>query len=102
MAHDGTRRIFVNAGPIAHFSTGDVAKPLVGLEMSSDEQIHPSGYGFVAVPQVRTQLVLRSRDFAHPDPWHRRPAQAPGTPAPETSYSAHPYSHGPGVKILVP
>ena len=47
MAQDGSRRIFVNAGPIAHFSTGDVAKPLVGLEMSSDEQIHPSGYGFV-------------------------------------------------------
>ncbi len=47
MAQDGSRRIFVNAGPIAHFSTGDVTKPLVGLEMSSDEQIHPSGYGFV-------------------------------------------------------
>ena len=62
----------------------------------------PSGYGFVAVPQVRTQLVLRSRDFAHPDPWHRRPVQAPGIPVPETSSSAPPYSHGPGVKILVP
>ena len=47
MAQDGSRRIFVNAGPIAHFSTGDVTKPLVGLEMSSDEQIHTSGYGFV-------------------------------------------------------
>ena len=47
MAQDGSRRIFVNAGPIAHFSTGDVTKPLVGLEMSLDEQIHPSGYGFV-------------------------------------------------------
>jgi len=47
MAQEGSRRIFVNAGPIAHFSTGDVTKPLVGLEMSSDEQIYPAGYGFV-------------------------------------------------------
>ena len=47
MAQEGSRHIFVNAGPIAHFSTGDLSKPLVGLEMSSDEQIHPTGWGFV-------------------------------------------------------
>jgi len=47
MAQEGCRHIFVNAGPIAHFSTGDLSKPLVGLEMSSDEQIHPTGWGFV-------------------------------------------------------
>ena len=47
MAQEESRHIFVNAGPIAHFSTGDLSKPLVGLEMSSDEQIHPTGWGFV-------------------------------------------------------
>ena len=39
--------IFVNAGAMAHISTGDVTTPLVGLEMSSPEQIHPPGYGLV-------------------------------------------------------
>jgi len=47
MAQEESRHIFVNAGPIAHFSTGDLSKPLVGLDMSSDEQIHPTGWGFV-------------------------------------------------------
>lgn len=47
MAQEDSRQIFVNAGPIAHFSTGDVSKPLVGLAMSSPEQIHPPGYGLV-------------------------------------------------------
>ena len=39
--------IFVTAGAMAHISTGDVTTPLVGLEMSSPEQIHPPGYGLV-------------------------------------------------------
>jgi len=39
--------IFVNAGAMAHFSTGDLKAPLVGLDMSSSEQIHPPGFGFV-------------------------------------------------------
>ena len=39
--------IFVNAGPMAHFSTGDLTTALVGLEMSSPEQIHSPGLGLV-------------------------------------------------------
>ena len=39
--------IFVNAGAMAHFSTGDLTSPLVGLDMSSSEQIHAPGYGLV-------------------------------------------------------
>ena len=62
MAQDGSRRIFVNAGPIAHFSTGDVTKPLVGLEMSSDEQIHPSGYGFV-IESGRFTIIAPTDDI---------------------------------------
>ncbi|MEE3310372.1 MAG: hypothetical protein VX230_02660, partial [Candidatus Thermoplasmatota archaeon] len=47
MANANDRHIFVNAGAIAHFSTGDIHQPLVGLAMSSSEQIHPPGHGFV-------------------------------------------------------
>ena len=57
MAQGGNRYIFVNAGPIAHFSTGDVSKPLVGLEMSSDDQIHPEGYGFVIESGIFTLIA---------------------------------------------
>jgi len=39
--------IFVNAGAMAHFSSGDLTSPLVGLDMSSSEQIHPPGNGLV-------------------------------------------------------
>ena len=47
MAQEVSRRIFVNAGPIAHFSSGDVSKPLVGVAMSSNDQLHESGMGFI-------------------------------------------------------
>ena len=47
MADGSGRRIFVNAGPMAHFSSGDLSKPLVGEDMSSDAQLHPAGFGFV-------------------------------------------------------
>ena len=47
MAHVDNMHIFVNAGAMAHFSTGDLTQPLVGLQMSSSEQIHPPGFGFV-------------------------------------------------------
>ena len=47
MAEPKNRHIFLNAGPIAHFSAGDLSKPLVGVEMSSSNQLHPAGYGFV-------------------------------------------------------
>ena len=47
MAEPKNRHIFLNAGPIAHFSAGDLSKPLVGAEMSSSNQLHPAGYGFV-------------------------------------------------------
>ena len=59
MAQEGSRHIFVNAGPIAHFSTGDLSKPLVGLEMSSDEQIHPTGWGCV-IESGRFSAILPS------------------------------------------
>jgi len=47
MAQVDNLHIFVNAGAMAHFSTGDLNTPLVGLAMSSSEQIHPPGYGLV-------------------------------------------------------
>ena len=47
MAQDDNMHIFVNAGAMAHFSTGDLTEPLVGLQMSSSEQIHEAGFGFV-------------------------------------------------------
>ena len=47
MANANGRQIFVNAGAIAHFSTGDIHQPLVGLAMTSSEQIHSPGHGFV-------------------------------------------------------
>jgi len=62
MAQEGCRQIFVNAGPIAHFSTGDLRKPLVGLEMSSDEQIHPTGWGFV-IESGRFSAISPSEDI---------------------------------------
>ena len=49
--------IFVNAGPIAHFSTGDLNEPLVGLDMSSSEQIHPAGFGFVIESGIFTKIA---------------------------------------------
>lgn len=56
MGSDPHRQIFVNAGPIAHFSTGDVSKPLVGLEMSSDDQLHKPGMAFVVVDKLFTKI----------------------------------------------
>ena len=47
MAVSNSRRIFINAGRIAHFSIGDIRKPLVGTQMSAEEQIHAAGMGFV-------------------------------------------------------
>ena len=47
MAHVDDMHIFVNAGAMAHFSTGDLTAPLVGLAMSSAEQIHQPGFGLV-------------------------------------------------------
>ena len=47
MAQDVQRQIFVNAGPIAHFASGDTSTPLVGAEMHSDLQLYPAGMGFV-------------------------------------------------------
>ena len=47
MAHVDDMHIFVNAGAMAHFSTGDLTAPLVGLAMSSAEQIHQPGNGLV-------------------------------------------------------
>ena len=47
MSSDASRHIFINAGPIAHFSGGDINKPLVGLEMSSDDQLYEPGMAFV-------------------------------------------------------
>ncbi len=62
MAHEGQRRIFVNAGPIAHFSTGDLTKPLVGLEMSSSDQIYPDGHGFV-IENGKFSLIAPSEEI---------------------------------------
>ena len=62
MAQEVSRRIFVNAGPIAHFSTGDVTKPLVGLEMSSDEQIYPAGHGFV-IESGRFKIIAPTEEI---------------------------------------
>ena len=62
MAHEGQRRIFVNAGPIAHFSTGDFTKPLVGLEMSSSDQIYPAGHGFV-IENGKFSLIAPSEEI---------------------------------------
>ena len=62
MAQEESRHIFVNAGPIAHFSTGDLSKPLVGLEMSSSEQIHPTGWGFV-IESGRFSAILPSDEI---------------------------------------
>jgi imidazolonepropionase len=56
MADSANRRIFVNAGPIAHFSAGDVSKPLVGTAMSSDEQIHVAGMAFVVESGIFTTI----------------------------------------------
>ncbi len=47
MASGVHRTIYINAGPIAHFSGGDIDKPLVGIQMSSDEQLHEPGMAFV-------------------------------------------------------
>jgi len=47
MAGSDFRQIFINTGRIAHFSVGDIRKPLVGSEMSADEQLHEAGMGFV-------------------------------------------------------
>ena len=62
MAQEGSRHIFVNAGPIAHFATGDLRKPLVGQDMSSEEQILPAGYGFV-IESGRFTEIAPSEDI---------------------------------------
>ena len=49
--------IFINAGPMAHFASGDLSKPLTGLEMSSDEQLHDPGMGFVVEGGVFSKIL---------------------------------------------
>ena len=57
MAHVDNIHIFVNAGAMAHFSTGDLTQPLVGLQMSSSEQIHPPGFGFVVESGIYKKIA---------------------------------------------
>ena len=57
MAQVDNMHIFVNAGAMAHFSTGDLTQPLVGLQMSSSEQIHPPGFGFVVESGVFKKIA---------------------------------------------
>ncbi len=57
MAQVDDMHIFVNAGAMAHFSTGDLTTPLVGLAMSSTEQIHPPGYGLVVESGVIRKIA---------------------------------------------
>ena len=57
MAHVDNIHIFVNAGAMAHFSTGDLTQPLVGLQMSSSEQIHPPGFGFVVQSGIYKKIA---------------------------------------------
>ena len=57
MAPDTRRQIFVNAGPIAHMSNSETSKPLVGLQMSSEDQIFPAGMGFVVMNGYITQIA---------------------------------------------
>ena len=57
MAHVDNMHIFVNAGAMAHFSTGDLTQPLVGLQMSSSEQIHPPGFGFVVESGIYKKIA---------------------------------------------
>ena len=56
MAPDTRRQIFVNAGPIAQMSTSEVNKPLVGQQMSSEDQILPAGMGFVVMDGYFSQI----------------------------------------------
>ncbi len=56
MAQHHQRSIFVNAGAIAHFSSGDVSRPLTGHEMSSDNEILEPGSGFVVENGVFTKI----------------------------------------------
>ena len=62
MAQVDDMHIFVNAGAMAHFSTGDLTTPLVGLAMSSTEQIHPHGYGLVIESGI-IQQIAHSEDI---------------------------------------
>ena len=57
MAEGENRHIFVNAGPIAHFSKGDLTKPLVGNSMSSPDQLYPSEFGFVIESGFFTKIA---------------------------------------------
>ena len=57
MAQVDDLHIFVNAGAMAHFSTGDLTQPLVGLQMSSSEQIHPPGFGFVVESGIYKKIA---------------------------------------------
>ena len=57
MAVSNSRRIFINAGRIAHFSIGDIRKPLVGTQMSAEEQIHAAGMGFVIEGEIFVKIA---------------------------------------------
>ncbi len=57
MAGAENHHIFVNAGPIAHFSQGDLSKPLVGTSMSSPDQLYPSGFGVVIESGYFTKIA---------------------------------------------
>ena len=69
MAPDTRRHIFVNAGPIAHMSGSEVNKPLVGKQMSSDEQIYSDGMAFVVIDgyfsQIATTEEIKSEYSGH-------------------------------------
>ncbi|MBN17381.1 MAG: hypothetical protein CMB37_04410 [Euryarchaeota archaeon] len=51
------RVVFINAGPIAHFASGDLHKPLTGHAMSSDEQVYASGMGFIIEEGVFSKIL---------------------------------------------
>ena len=61
MAQDVQRQIFVNAGPIAHFASGDISTPLVGAEMHSDLQLYPAGMGFVVESGMFKHLQVQKK-----------------------------------------
>jgi imidazolonepropionase len=68
MASDVHRSIYINAGPIAHFSKGDVSKPLVGIAMSSDEQLHESGMAFVVEDKLFSKISTTEEILAEYGP----------------------------------
>ena len=62
MAQDVSPTVFVNAGPIAHFSTGDINKPLIGEKMSSSVNTHSPKMGFIVKDGIIVELA-QSQDI---------------------------------------